>query len=147
MSLNTDLYEQDFFRWTQTTAALIRAGKWQDVDVDAVAEELESLGKRERRELGSRLQVLVIHLLKWRFQPSERSGSWRSTIWGQRTEILALRDDSPSLRQQLPAMLARRYPRARVQAAAETGLPEETLPQACPWTTQQLVDADFWPDG
>ncbi len=110
MTMNAELYEQDFFEWTQTTAALIRAGKWQAIDPESIAEEIESLGKRDRRELGSRLQLLVMHLLKWYYQPSERSGIWRGTIEDQRTEILDLLGDSPSLRRQVPAILAQRYP-------------------------------------
>jgi hypothetical protein len=100
MDTNTDLYEQDFFQWTQTTAALIRQGKWHAVDARCVAEELESLGKRDRRELASRLQVLVIHLLKWHYQPEGRvqGHSWRSTIRTQRLELRLLLQDSPSLR-------------------------------------------------
>jgi hypothetical protein len=86
MDTNTDLYEQDFFQWTQTTAALIRQGKWHAVDAKCVAEELESLGKRDRRELASRLQVLVMHLLKWHYQPEGwvEGHSWRGTIRTQR---------------------------------------------------------------
>lgn len=146
MPTNAELYEQDFFEWTQTTAALIRAGKWQAVDRESVAEEIESLGKRDRRDLGSRLQVLVTHLLKWRYQPAERSGSWRGTIDDQRTEILDLLEDSPSLRRQLPAILAQRYPRSRAKASGETGLAAETFPPTCPWTAEQVLAADFWPE-
>ncbi|MBI3328376.1 MAG: DUF29 domain-containing protein [Nitrospinae bacterium] len=147
MSTNADLYEEDFFEWTQTTAASIRAGKWEAIDPESVAEEIESLGKRDRRELGSRLQVLVMHLLKWRYQPAERSGSWRGTIEDQRTEILDLLDDSPSLRRQVPAILAQRYPRARAKAGGETGVAVETFPPTCPWTADQVLAADFWPKG
>ena len=132
MTTNAELYAQDFFEWTQTTAALIRAGKWQAIDPESVAEEIESLGKRDRRELGGRLQVLVMHLLKWRYQPSERSGSWRGTVEDQRMEIVDLLDDSPSLRRQVPAILAQRYPRARAKAGGETGLPVETFPPRAP---------------
>ena len=102
MNTNAELYEQDFFEWSQTTAALIRAGTWDDLDREALAEEIESLGKRDRRELGSRLQTLVMHLLKWGYQPAERSGSWRGTIRTARREITAVLDDSPSLRRQVP---------------------------------------------
>ena len=86
MNTNAELYEQDFYEWSHTTAALIRAGKWDDLDREALAEEVESLGKRDRRELRSRLQTLLMHLLKWRYQPSERSGSWRGTIRTARRE-------------------------------------------------------------
>jgi hypothetical protein len=88
-----------------------------------------------------------MYLLKWRYQPSEQSGSWRGTIEDQRTEILDLLDDSPSLRRQVPAILAQRYPRARAKAGGETGLPVESLPSTCPWTAEQVLAVDFWPEG
>jgi hypothetical protein len=149
MSTNTDLYDQDFYAWTQTTAALIRQGKWHEVDPACVAEELESLGKRDRRELGSRLQVLLLHLLKWQSQPGrrEQSHSWHDTVVEQRDQIQDLLDDSPSLYPQLPALLAQRYVRARQKALHETGLPDMALPQQCPWTATQVLDAAFWPEG
>jgi hypothetical protein len=126
MTTNAELFEQDFFAWAQTTAALIRAGKWQAIDPQSVAEEIESLGKRDRRELGSRLQVLVMYLLKWHYLSSERSGSWRDTMEDQRAAILDLLNDSPSLRRQAPAILAQRYPRVRAKVCGETGLPVDT---------------------
>jgi hypothetical protein len=149
MGINTELYEQDFFQWTQTTAALIRQGKWHEVDPESVAEELESLGKRDRRELASRLQVLVMHLLKWHYQPERRAEghSWRSTIRTQRLQLRLLLRDSPSLRPQVPPFVADVYPAARAEACDGTGLPETTFPQACPWTAEQMLDDDFWPAG
>lgn len=149
MGINSDLYEQDFFQWTQTTAALIRQGKWHEVDPESVAEELESLGKRDRRELASRLQILVMHLLKWHYQPERRSEghSWRSTIRTQRLQLRLLLQDSPSLRPQVPPFVADVYPAARVEACDETGLPETTFPQECPWTAEQMLADDFWPAG
>jgi hypothetical protein len=146
MGTNTELYDQDFFEWTETTAALLRQGKWHDVDMEACAEEIESLGNRDKRELGSRLQVLVMHLLKWCYQPSERSGSWRSTINTQRLELTVLLEQSPSLRRLVEMNLTRRYPYAREEALAETGLSEAALPQVCPWTVAQVLDEDFWPE-
>ena len=99
MSTNAELYEGDFFAWTQTTAALIRAGKWYDIAPEALAEEVESLGARDHRELRRRLQRLVTHLLKWQYQPSRRQTghSARSTIRTQRQEITDLLEQSPSL--------------------------------------------------
>jgi hypothetical protein len=146
MNTNAELYEQDFFEWSQTTAALIRAGTWDDLDREALAEEIESLGKRDRRELGSRLQTLVMHLLKWGYQPAERSGSWRGTIRTARREITAVLDDSPSLRRQVPGMLTTGYADARLDASDDTGLPLVTFPDTCPWTPAQVLDADFWPE-
>jgi hypothetical protein len=149
MGHNSELYEQDFFQWTQTTAALIRQGKWHEVDAENVAEELESLGKRDRRELASRLQVLMMHLLKWHYQPERRleGHSWRSTIRTQRLQLRLLLRDSPSLRPQVPTFVAEVYPAARTEASDETGLPETTFPQECPWVAEQILDDDFWPTG
>lgn len=149
MPTNADLYDQDFFQWTQTTAAQIRVGKWQDVDVEAIAEELESLGKRDWRELGSRLHVLMTHLLKWRYQAAERARrgrSWENTIDTQRTELAVLLRQSPSLRPHIPALVAERYPHAVRKAARESGLPRETFPPTCPWTAGELLDPECWPE-
>lgn len=146
MSTNPELYEQDFFQWTQTTAALIRAGKWQELDPESVAEEIESLGNRDRRELASRIEALLRPLLKWRYQPSKRSGSWQNSIDTQRTEVVELLVHSPSLRPTVPMVLERRYPTARVKALRDTGLPAVMLPEVCPWTAEQVLDADFWPE-
>lgn len=145
MRRNTELYEQDFFEWTQTTAELLRAGKWYDLDREALAEEVESLGKSDWRELGSRLDVLVMHLLKWRHQPSEHSRSWRSTIRTQRRELRRLLQQNPSLRPLVASVITDGYPDARLEASDETGLSLSIFPVCCPWTPEQVLDADFWP--
>jgi len=142
MGTNAELYAQDFYTWTKTTAALIRAGKWSALDREALAEEIESLGKSQHRELGSRLDVLLLHLLKWGYQPLERSGSWRSTIRTQRRELRRLLQQNPGL----PSAVADGYPDARLDASDETGLPLATFPATCPWTLEQVLDADFWPE-
>jgi hypothetical protein len=148
MGANTELYSQDFYQWTQATATLIRQGKWHEVDAACLAEELESLGKRDRRELGSRVEVLMMYLLKWCYQPERRehSHSWYDTILEQRGQIQQLLDDSPSLSPQVAALLAHRYPRARRRALGETQLSETSFPQDCPWTPEQVLDDDFWPE-
>ena len=146
MRRNAQLYEEDFFEWTQATAALIRAGKWYDLDREILAEEVESLGKSDWRELGSRLDVLVMHLLKWRYQPSERSRSWRSTIRTQRRELRRLLQQNPSLHAQVVGVIADGYSDARLEASDETGLPLTIFPECCPWTAEQVLDADFWPE-
>lgn len=147
MGTNTALYEQDFYQWSQEQAALLREGAWQDLDGTNLAEEVESLGKRDRRELGSRLQTLLMHLLKWRYEPAERSESWRGTIRTARREVAAVLADSPSLRRQVPAMLTTGYADARLDASEDTGLPLRTFPEVCPWTAEQVLDGDFWPEG
>jgi hypothetical protein len=148
MITNTELYEEDFYAWTQTTAALIREGKWHDLDREAVAEEIESLGKSDWRELASRIAVLLRHLLKWRYQPErrQRGRSWRSTIWEQRSRLRRLLRQSPSLAPLVPLTLQEEYAEARQRAREETGLPLATFPPACPWTAEQVLDVDFWPE-
>ncbi len=148
MSTNAELYEEDFYAWTQTTAALIREGKWHDLDREAVAEEIESLGKSDWRELASRIAVLMRHLLKWRYQPErrQRGRSWRSTIWEQRSRLRRLLRQSPSLAPLVPLTLQEEYAEARQRASEETGLPLATFPPACPWTAEQVLDVDFWPE-
>jgi hypothetical protein len=147
MGTNTDLYAQDFYAWTQATAALIRQGKWHEVDPESLAEELESLGKRDRRELESQLEVLIMHLLKWRYQPERREHghSWYDTILEQRGQIQRLLEDSPSLRPQVAMLLGQHYSRACRRAMGETQLSETVFPQECPWTAGQVLDDDFWP--
>ena len=149
MQTNAELYEQDFYQWTQEQAALLREGAWHDLDVTNLAEEVESLGKSDRRALGSHLRNLVLHLLKWHYQPAGRhtGPSWRQSIRNARAEIAVLLEDSPSLRQAVPPLIARWYPLAREDAADETGLPLTTFPEACPWTPAQVLDVDFWPEG
>ena len=140
-------YDEDFYAWTQHQAALLRTEKWQDLDSANLAEELESLGKRDLRELESRLEVLVMHLLKWCYQPErrERGRSWRSTILEQRGRIERLLVQSPSLRLQVAALVTEGYPRTRQRTLAETQLAESVIPPTCPWTVAQILDDAFWP--
>src|SRR5215510_13455877 len=139
MRTNAELYAQDFFAWTQTTAALIRAGKWYDLAPEALAEEVESSGISQKHALGSHLRNLVMHLLKWHYQPSghQTGYSWRSSIYNDRDDIAVILEDSPSLRREVPGLLARRYSAARMLAHDETGLPLATFPPECPWTAEQ----------
>ena len=138
-------YETDFFSWTQETAAMIRDGRVNEVDWDNLAEEIESLGKSERRALSSFLLILIQHLLKWRYQPGLRSPSWSGSIRNSRFRINRLLKDSPSLRQAVPEFITDAYPTARANALEETGLTEETFPQACPFSQDEVLDEGFFP--
>ena len=139
--------EEDYSGWLVEQAAKLR-GHCSDVDWDDIAEELEDMSNRERRELGSYLKQLLKHLLKWRFGPSQRSASWRKTIRATRHEIEDLLEDSPSLKGALPDLLPKAYARALADAADEMRLSRQQtsrLPQSCPWTFEELVSSDFWP--
>ena len=136
----------DFYAWSIDSAARLRGGRVAEVDLDGVAEELEDMGNSQKHALGGYLKVLVIHLLKWRYQPGLRGVSWRLSITNARDEIAELLEDSPSLATKLPEILARRYPAARSRAALETGLPIETFPVECPFSGDQLRDPDYWAD-
>ena len=104
------------------------------------------MGKRQNRDLASRLAVLVMHLLKWGYQPARRSPSWQRTIREQRRQLTRLLTAHPSLRIQLPVLLVESYPQARAKALDETGLPTTALPQNCPWMVTQILDDEFWPE-
>jgi len=149
MRVMTTLYDEDFYAWTQAQAAVLREAKASDLDWAHLAEEIESLGKREWYAVESRLAVLVRHLLKWRYQPErrQRGRSWRSTIWEQRSRIHRLLRLNPELRRHLSEMIVAEYPSIRRRTLDETGLPPQVLPLTCPWTPTQVLDEDFWPEG
>ena len=138
-------YEQDFYAWTQRTAEMLRARRFDEADIEHVAEEIEDMGRRDVRELNSRMRVLLVHLLKWQVQPDQRAGSWRGTISAQRQELDALLEQSPSLRPKLESGLAGNYARAVKRAAAETGLESERFPHACLYRVEQILDEGFLP--
>jgi len=141
-----DLYDHDFFEWTQCNAALLRTGCFEEADIEHLAEEIEDMGKSQQHELTNRLRVVLAHLLKWRFQPERRSRSWRATIDVQRDELLRLLRQMPSLRNKLRDTLPEIYRPAVKQAIAETELADETFPAACPFTIHQILDEEFFPE-
>ncbi len=137
-------YEADLLAWTERQADLLRRRAANEIDWDNLAEEIEAVGRSERRELRSRLKVLMLHLLKWAYQPEHRSNSWRGSILDQRDALARLLADSPSLRRFLPDYAAEEYAGARTKAEMETGLLR--LPAVCPWTVADITDEGFWPD-
>ena len=141
-----ELYDSDFFEWTKTSAELIRQGRLNEADLEHIAEEIESMGRSEKRELVNRLTVLFVHLLKWRYQPSLRGRSWTLTIGQQRRRLVKLLDANPSLKSQLNEALADAYEDARVDAERETRLKSSVFPLACPFTFDDAMNPDFWPD-
>ena len=118
---------------------------WHDVDTEHLAEELEDMGKREKRALRSGTVVLLVHLLKYTYQPEHLSPSWIGTIREQRKPMRDLLEDSPSLKTRFAEEIEDSYISARMLAAGETGLPETLFPEDCPFTLHQLLDEKFWP--
>ena len=141
----SSLYDQDFYAWAMEQAELLRAGKLSAADIEHIAEEIESMGRTEKRELVSRLAVLLMHLLKWKFQPERRSKSWTATISIQRCDLADHLIDNPSLKAGLPDAIKGAYSRALLSAVAETDLPQATFPEDCPWTIEQIMNEEFWP--
>jgi len=144
---NDQLYERDFYAWANEQAGLLRAGKLSEADIEHIAEEIESMGKGEKRELVSRLNILLLHLIKWQYQPSHRGHSWRNTIRIQRRAVAAHMNDNPSLKSLLPQAVEQAYGTAIIEAENETGLSEATFPVACEWSYEQVMDPEFWPGG
>ena len=133
------LYEQDFYQWTQEQAALLKAGTLAQLDIENLIEEVESMGRSEKRELVSRLAVLLAHMLKWDYQPSRQGKSWELTIKGQRLELFDVLEDSPSLKPQLPSAIEKAYRKAVLLAVGETSLSESTFPEVCPYSIEQIM--------
>ena len=134
------LYDTDYAAWLEEQVAHLRAGRLRALDVDNVAEELEGLMKKERRQLENRLEVLILHLLKWDHQPDQRSNRWRASVAVQRARIRRLLRDSPSLKPSLEEAARDIYPEAVEQAAIETRLMENTFPSILPYTVEQILE-------
>jgi hypothetical protein len=137
-------YESDFAAWSEAQGNALRRRDTSAIDWANVAEEIESLGRSDRREIRSRLAIICEHLLKWRFQSEARSPSWRSSVRDNRDKIASLIEESPSLANHPGEVLAGAYASGRRAAVDETGIAD--LPEACPWTADQVCDPDFWPD-
>jgi len=137
-------YNLDFYAWTQEQAKLLRNQEFQNLDWENIAEELEGMGRSEKRELGSRLEVLIMHLLKWQFQPALRSRSWELTIKEQRLRLEKLLAENPSLKSSLAEVMENVYPLASLSAERETGL--SAFPETCPYSLPEILAADFFPN-
>lgn len=139
-------YDSDFYGWTQEQAALLKAGRLSELDIDNLLEEVETMGRSERRELDSRLTVLLLHLLKWQYQPIRRGRSWQLSIEGQRINFSETLYENPSLKPQLDTILKKAYAKSVIKASQETALDKLTFPISCPWTLSQILDDKFYPN-
>jgi hypothetical protein len=137
-------YEHDFYAWTQEQSKHLRTGQLQLIDIKHLAEEIDDMGRAERRELESRLEVLLMHLLKWQFQPSRRSRSWQLTIKEQRLRLQKHLKQNPSLKAAIVDVFEDAYQLAVISAEKETGL--DIFPDICPYADQQVLLDGFLPD-
>ncbi|MBD2181728.1 DUF29 domain-containing protein [Planktothrix sp. FACHB-1355] len=138
------LYDRDFYLWIQTTAEQLKKGQFNEIDIPNLIEEIESMGRSEKRELKSRLIVLLMHLLKWQYQPEKRSESWRSTISEQRICIEGLLEDSPSLQPLVSEVFDDCYQKSRLKASEETGIKLNFFPKESPFTLEETLKESFF---
>ena len=141
-----DLYETDFYAWTQQQAELLRERRWNDIDLDNLADEVAGVGRSDKREIESRLDVLIAHLLTWKYRPGARSRGWTGTIAEQRRRLHRLLRDSPSLEPYPAEIFDECYAAARLRAAQESGIDQTLFPEASPFALDQLLDESFLPD-
>ena len=139
------LYERDFALWLETTTALLRAKQFEQIDLENLIEEIESMGKSEKSAVRSNLTVVLMHLLKWKYQAGKRTNSWQSSIFEHRVRLDDEFMDSPSLKRYYLEFFAKCYQVARKQAAIETGLNLSTFPVESPFTPEQVLDSEFLP--
>ena len=146
MPVKSALYDDDFYAWSGQQAALLRAGQLAQADIDNIAEEIDSMGRMEKRELVSRLTILLLHALKWQFQPKKRGRSWQLSLDEQRFQVASHLADNPSLKARLAEAMAEAYHVAVLKAARETRLTKARFPAACPYLFEQMMDEAFWPE-
>jgi hypothetical protein len=137
--------DHDFYAWSTEQVGLLRAGRLAEADTERIAEEIESIGRSEKRELVNRLAALLLHLLKRQFQPGLRGNSWRLSIEEQRYRLEDHLNDNPSLRSLLDIAMRDAYRLALIEAERETGLARGTFPPMGPFEFEHAIDADFWP--
>jgi len=140
------LYEQDFFAWVGEQVGALRSGQTHRLDIENLAEEIEDMGRSQRRAVKSALIIILSHLLKYRYRPDRRTNSWRATIREHRRCVRDELADSPSLRPYIERILDDYYQDAREAAADESGLPIVTFPAACPFALEQVLDRNFLPE-
>jgi len=145
-TLTRTLYDTDFNLWIEQTVNQLKNGDLQDLDRENLIDEMESMGRSDKREISNRLEVLIMHLLKWQYQSEKQTNSWFSTINEQRRAIRLILKDSPSLKPYLRDNLEECYQEARKEAIRETNLPKNTFPSDCPFSPEQVLDPDYFPE-
>ncbi|CAC5344886.1 MULTISPECIES: DUF29 domain-containing protein [Planktothrix] len=143
---NLSLYEQDFYLWIENTVNQLKTGQLLEVDLGNLIEEIESMGRSEKQALESNLIIVLLHLLKYKYQPDKRSNSWLSSIYEHRRRLRKALKSSPSLKPYYTEVFEECYQDARQEAALETGLTLEVFPVVCPFTPEATLDSEFLPN-
>ena len=144
--MSATLYDKDFYRWALEQAHYIKTKAFDKLDIEHLFEEVESMGNQNKTELRNRLAILLMHLLKWKYQPELKSKSWYLTIVQQRSDISDLIFDNPSLKHFLPDLFSKAYTKSVTFAAAETGIIKSAFPKESEWTIEQVLSDEFYPN-
>lgn len=139
------LYDTDLFAWANVNAQLLREGKFDQIDVGHLIEEVQDMGKSEFRALESHIQIVLMHLLKWQFQAVKRTASCQQSIKNSRRAVAKLLRDNPSFLPKLQAVVLDEYPAALENAVFETGLPEQSFPSVCPYSVESVTNENSLP--
>jgi len=142
--MNPSDRETDFYAWTQRQAQLLKTRQFHQIDWQNITEEIEDMGRSEKRQLESRLEILIMHLLKWQYQPNFRSRSWQLTVKEQRLRLEKLLNKNPSLKSSLTEAVTEVYPLATLGAERETGL--SVFPETCPYSLREILSPEFLPE-
>jgi hypothetical protein len=146
ISPKVKLYDRDFYLWLKTTIDKLRENNFSEIDLPNLIEELESMGRSEKQALESNLQIVLIHLLKYKYQPERRSNNWRFTILEHRDRLETALENSPSLKSYFCEVFDKSYAKARKKAATETGLSIDTFPVKSPFTPEETLNPDYLPE-
>lgn len=144
--MNQVTYDQDLYTWSLQQAQLLRERKFDQADWEHIIEEIEDMSKSEKRALQSFLETLLMHLLKWQYQPVYQGNSWKFTVIEQRERIIQHLQENPGLKNKLPDLIISAYSYAVKGAVRETGLSIKHFPETCPWTFETFMDEAFWPE-
>ncbi len=144
--MNQTLYEKDYCLWLEETIQLLQEGRLTELDVSNLIEEIEDMGRSEKKAVKSNLKIILWHWLKYKYQPEKRSNNWLSTIFEHRDRLEEDFTDSPSLKPFFLEVFDQCYEKARKQASLETGLSLETFPIDCPFTPEKVLDIDYLPE-
>jgi len=139
-------YDNDFYSWTQEQANLLRNGQFNNLDIPNLIEEIETMGRSEKRELESRLTILLLHLLKWKYLEVRRGRSWQLSIDEQRIQFCKTLNENPGLKPALHDIINDAYKLAVIKTARETKISKAVFPECCPWTLAQFIEDGFYPD-